>query len=153
MENHGDPVRYEKTDTSAAPVVRSMVGLGVVAVATAAILIPMFGFLESWTGRDDKPVPPVARFAPGSKPPKPWLQEQPFKDIQELHVHEAMLLGQYGWADRGTGVIRMPIADAMTVVLERGLPVRETELAAGPIGAPSDDSGRLRPQTPAGSAQ
>ncbi|MCM2255582.1 MAG: hypothetical protein NDJ94_07910 [Vicinamibacteria bacterium] len=147
MDPHGDPVRYEKTDTNAVTVVRAMVGLAVVAVATAAILIPMFGFLESWTGRDDKAAPPVARFAPGSKPPKPWLQEQPFKDIQELHAHEAMMLGQYGWADRGAGVIRMPIADAMTVVLERGLPVRET------AAAPLDDSGLLRPQTPAGSAQ
>ncbi len=130
MENHGDPVRYEKTDAHAGAIVRAMVALAVIAAATAAILIPVFGYLEGWVGRSERPEPPVARFAPGSKPPKPWLQEDPFKDIHELRAHEKAMLEHYSWADRGNGVIRMPIADAMEVVVERGFPVRETAAPA-----------------------
>jgi hypothetical protein len=125
MENHGDPVRYEKTDANAGAITRAMVALAVITVATAAILIPVFGYLEVWVGRSEQPEPPVARFAPGSRPPKPWLQEDPFKDIHELRAHEKAMLEQYSWADRAQGVIRMPIADAMEVALERGFPVRE----------------------------
>lgn len=145
MENghHGDAVRYEKSDAHAGTTVRAMAALAVVTALTAAALIPMFAFLRDFVGGAETAVPP-SRVQSGRRPPKPWLQEEPFGDLQALRAHESAVLGHYAWADHGQGVIRMPIDDAMAVVLERGLPVRAEApaavaapaAAASPQGAP-----------------
>lgn len=134
--HHGDPVRSEKSDAHAGATVRAMAALAVVTALTAAALIPMFAFLRNFVGRADSAMPP-SRFESGRRPPKPWLQEEPFGDLQALRAHESAVLDHYAWADRGQGVIRMPIDDAMAVVLERGLPVRTEAPAAVAAPAPS----------------
>jgi hypothetical protein len=53
-------------------------------------------------------------------PQGPRLQTQPFKDIYLLREAEREKLTTYGWVDQGTGVVRIPIEDAMRLVSERG---------------------------------
>jgi hypothetical protein len=55
------------------------------------------------------------------QPPAPNLQTQPFKDLYSLRQAETARLTAYGWVDKGTGVTRIPIDDAMRLVLERGM--------------------------------
>jgi hypothetical protein len=57
-------------------------------------------------------------------PPFPSLQTQPFKDIYTLRENENTRLTGYGWVDKGTGITRIPIEDAMRLVLERELKPR-----------------------------
>ena len=60
-----------------------------------------------------------------SVPPEPRLQVTPSK---ELNAHDARVNGEldtYGWIDRPTGKVRVPIERAMDLVLERGLEVRK----------------------------
>lgn len=58
------------------------------------------------------------------EPPAPRLQTQPFKDVYLLRQSEALTLGSYAWVDRDNGIVRVPIQDAMRIVLEQGLPAR-----------------------------
>ena len=59
-------------------------------------------------------------------PPMPNLQTQPFKDIYVLREGEAAKLGSYGWVNKEGGIARIPIEDAMKMVVERGVPSRES---------------------------
>jgi hypothetical protein len=61
---------------------------------------------------------------PSQIPPEPRIQSAPLLDIQKLRAHEDAVLDTYGWVNRETGVIRIPIDRAMDLIVQRGLPVR-----------------------------
>ena len=54
------------------------------------------------------------------EPPTPRLQTQPFKDVWQLKQSQMEKLTSYGWVDQGTGVVHIPIDEAMRIVAERG---------------------------------
>lgn len=56
----------------------------------------------------------------------PALQTDPQEDRMALQAREENELNTYGWVDRGAGIVRIPIARAMALLLERGLPTRPT---------------------------
>ncbi len=58
-------------------------------------------------------------------PPTPRFQENPQQELQELVARQKALLEGYSWANKEAGVVRIPIEDAMRLVVERGLPTRE----------------------------
>lgn len=62
----------------------------------------------------------------------PHLQLTPPEDLQKFRAREESELNSYGWIDRTAGVVRIPIARAMELVLERGLPVRTQTNGLGP---------------------
>ncbi len=45
------------------------------------------------------------------------------QDVADLHAREDLLLEHYSWADATQGKVRIPIARAMELVAQRGLPV------------------------------
>jgi hypothetical protein len=58
-------------------------------------------------------------------PPAPRLQQHPITDLHALQQREDSLLLNYQWIDRAHGRVRIPISRAMTLLAERGLPVRK----------------------------
>ena len=56
--------------------------------------------------------------------PVPRLQVAPQLDLAALRAREDAELNSYGWIDRKSGVVRIPIERAMDLVTRRGLPVR-----------------------------
>jgi hypothetical protein len=58
------------------------------------------------------------------RPPEPRLQTNPRLELQEMRAEENAVLQTYGWVDREKGVARMPIDEAMKIVVQRGLPAR-----------------------------
>ena len=67
---------------------------------------------------------PLAAAVPHKEPPAPNLQKQPFKDIYMLRQGETEKLTTYGWVDKDGGVARIPIDQAMEIMLQRGFPAR-----------------------------
>jgi hypothetical protein len=67
---------------------------------------------------------PLAQSQDSRLPPEPRLQVNPREDLQEMRAVEDELLNGYRWVDKNTGIIRIPINDAMRLTLERGLPTR-----------------------------
>jgi hypothetical protein len=57
-------------------------------------------------------------------PPPPQLQANPAFDLERFNVVEDARLNSYGWIDKKTGIIRIPIERAMDLIAERGLPTR-----------------------------
>jgi hypothetical protein len=77
-------------------------------------------------------------------PAEPRLQRFPANEAYDLRLGEAAELESYGWVDRNAGTVRIPISEAMRLVVERGLPSR----AAAPA-SPSATAGTAAPsETP-----
>lgn len=83
---------------------------------------------DSWS-----PLPGVARATP-STAPGPHLQISPPLDLASFRAREESKLNSYGWVNKTTGIVRVPIERAMQLVLEKGLPVRTStnQTHAGP---------------------
>lgn len=103
----------------------------------AAFLAVTFAFIyfvfTKWEGdfRAGQPQPsPVAARDGDRLPPLPRLQTTPYADLKAFTASEDEVLTTYAWVDKEKGVVRLPIAKAIELVAERGLP------AAGP--APAD---------------
>jgi hypothetical protein len=45
------------------------------------------------------------------------------QDVADLHAREDLLLNNYSWVDQSKGTVRIPIAQAMQLIAQRGLPV------------------------------
>ncbi|MDB6017098.1 MAG: hypothetical protein JWR19_1587 [Pedosphaera sp.] len=54
--------------------------------------------------------------------PEPRLQVSPPLDLQELRAREDAELNNYGWVDRKTGVVRIPVERAIDIIAQKGLP-------------------------------
>lgn len=68
--------------------------------------------------------------------PTPRLQiDDGDEDIAEMHAREDLLLNHYSWIDRSSGKVRIPIARAMQILAEHGLPVAPQEQTSEPLMA------------------
>ena len=63
-------------------------------------------------------------------PATPRLQRFPVNELYDFRQREEQTLHQYGWIDRQTGRVQIPIEDAMRLTVERGLlPARASQPA------------------------
>lgn len=58
-------------------------------------------------------------------PPGPSLQPLPAAELRALHAREEHLLHATEWVDPVNGVVRIPISEAIELVLREGMPARE----------------------------
>jgi hypothetical protein len=86
--------------------------------AVAAGLLRYFKFYQAakTNAAADIPVARTAEF------PQPRLEIQPGANLATLRAAEEADLNSYGWIDRSSGRVRIPIDQAMRLILERGLP-------------------------------
>jgi FtsP/CotA-like multicopper oxidase with cupredoxin domain len=60
--------------------------------------------------------------------PTPRLQiDDGNQEMAEMHAREDLLLNYYSWVDRAGGKVRIPIARAMQIIAQNGLPVAPEE--------------------------
>ncbi len=65
---------------------------------------------------------PTAPVTAVQKYPGPRLEVRPAMDLAKLRAAEELDLHSYGWIDRKSGTVRVPIDRAIQLLLERGLP-------------------------------
>lgn len=111
---------YEHTDIEPAMATQFAVWLTVALMLSAAVVYGTFWLFE---GREQTRNQQAQTFplAAGRvrEPQGTRLQTQPFKDIYTLRQGEADKLTTYGWVDRGAGVVRIPVDEALRIVSER----------------------------------
>ena len=52
-----------------------------------------------------------------------------------LFAQQNQELNQYGWVDRSQGIVRIPIARAMDLIADRGLPARTNDVSFTGVSA------------------
>ena len=138
-ESHG--VRAEPDVVSAKLVVGFAILLTITAVAAGAIVAALFWHFDRVAQRHDAQIvieSGLQRQA-SEVPPAPRLQVYPVKHWTDFQTAERERLESYGWMDRSTGAVHIPIERAMDLVAERGvgpLPPAPLVLPSGPAGAP-----------------
>jgi hypothetical protein len=60
----------------------------------------------------------------GSTTAQPKLLVNEPLNLKTFREHEHEVLTTYGWADKGAGLVRIPLDRAKDLLIERGLPVR-----------------------------
>jgi hypothetical protein len=148
VTGQGNKIQYEKTDADLKAVTKVGLGIAVLATVVSLALLPILYALKARQEREDPAPPPIAGFEPGRQAPEPRLQGQPFADWNALKARQESLLTSYGWVDEPAGVARIPIEEAMKMVIQRGLPARP---ASGETASPSPAAPAVSP-APAGGA-
>jgi hypothetical protein len=114
-----EPPGHEQSDANLRAVALVGVGLAALTVFALGVVLVQFRILDLQATRDDPPPPPLAAERP-TAPPEPRLQSEPASDLATLRAEEETLLNSYGWLDRKSGVVRVPIERAKELVAERG---------------------------------
>jgi hypothetical protein len=111
----------EYTDIEPTIAWKFAIWLGVAMLMSGAIVYGTFWFFERQevTANRAAQVFPLA-VGQVKEPPTPHLQTQPFKDIFTLRASEQERLTGYGWVDKNAGAARIPVEDAMNLLLQRG---------------------------------
>jgi hypothetical protein len=118
----------------------SMIVLTIITLFCYAFVVGFFKFMESRAVEGDATRSPLAEAASqpsirdgqvvGGPAPGPSLLVQEPLNLQKFRAEEEHQLSSYGWEDQNAGVVRLPIDRAKTLLLERGLAVREGAPAA-----------------------
>jgi hypothetical protein len=125
-----------------------MVGGVALLLALAMVLLAVSIFEVKVTGRPvtiERPSDLVNPRAGAPTPPAPRLETTEGEQLGAYRAAALQRLNSYGWLDRQSGTVRIPIAQAMDRVAQQGLPVA-TPGAARDMGVSSPSrasSGRV----------
>jgi len=115
----------------------TVVGFGVLLAALAVVamlaVVALFKLLDRGAEKTDAVTVAGAGLQnqPDRLPPAPRLQISGTVHWEEYRAAEEQRLATYGWMDRPSGAVHIPIDRAMALVLERGV----APLPPGPAGA------------------
>lgn len=121
---HDIAAGHETHDASIRAIV--VTGAGV-AIGTALVFLFVYFIFQYLAEHPVTTAPfnPMAETDRQQLPPLPRIEEHPAMELKDLHSFEDKLLTTYGWADKNTGVVRIPIDRAMDLQLQRGFPTRK----------------------------
>lgn len=118
---------HETTDVSVPGLFAFAAGLLITLVAILIGLVALFyafryvnARLNARVATQEPGAASRVRLAPDYQ--GPLLQVKPEEDLRWMRDHNAVDLLGYGWVDRPAGVVRLPVARAMDLLAERGLP-------------------------------
>ena len=132
---------HEHTDAHVWIIVKFLAWLAVAAVVIHLGLAFLFGvFVKQREVRTPLQYPLAAGGQSVQLPPEPRLQRFPREDIMTFRTAEEATLNSYGWVNKEEGTVHIPIAEAMKLTLERGLPTRGGKAAAPVVVPPPTDS-------------
>jgi hypothetical protein len=117
LTNSNLPVKYERKDVDARIIVYLCIAFCVCAIGIHFAIGALFNLYN--TGQDsNNQMHTIASI----QPPLPRLQTDPAADLQNLRAKERLQLSTYGWIDRQSETVHIPIGRAVDLVVERGLP-------------------------------
>jgi hypothetical protein len=127
---------YEHTDAHTWIIVKFLAWLLVSAVIIHAGLGVLYDLMIDRAVETGERRYPMAEGQEQRLPPMPRLQQFPQNDIYQFRLGEREFLENYGWMNRSAGTVHIPIAEAMRLTVERGLPSRAADAAADPTAPP-----------------
>jgi hypothetical protein len=124
---------FEKEDLSPQGVLFFMGGLAVVGVVVYFILVGMYRYLDNYDQSHQAPMNPMVtatnedRRRPTATDtqqfPEPRLEQNERGQLRDVVEAQDRILASYDWVDQKNGIVRIPIDQAMALLVQRGLPV------------------------------
>jgi hypothetical protein len=151
-ENTNGHGNFERQDLRPSGILYFLLGLSVATLLCILALRGLFAFLEHREKALQPPVNPlvtnvptdtshIAAGYPQSAFPNPKLEEDERGQLNDIRMNEEKTLYSYGWVDEKAGTVHIPIARAMDLLVQRGLPVRPQGAPSAPAGIPTNKSG------------
>jgi hypothetical protein len=130
---------HEHTDANVWIIVKFGLWLAISAVVISAGMGLLFGLFVKQSEETVVEFPLAGQ--EHRLPAAPRLQQFPENEFHEFRLREEAVLHQYGWVNKETGVVRMPIEEAMRLTVDRGLPARTPQgTAPAPPEAPVESA-------------
>ncbi len=117
-------VVHEESDVHVRAIFGFGAGLLAVGLVVQVLMWLLMNYYTNQAARVPRNIPHSAEYQQQA-PPEPRLQIHPQQDLRDFRAREDAVLHGYGWVDKNTGVARIPIEEAMKIVVQRGLPARE----------------------------
>lgn len=139
------PSGHELSDLSPRNI--SIFGVGLTVLVILALLAgyAMMSWLRASAARRAEP-PSALVFVPDPVA-GPKLETRTGRALAAMRAQEESRLRSYGWIDQEKGIVHIPIERAMEILVERGLPARQSEPnRAGDRGARRMDSNPREPR-------
>jgi hypothetical protein len=136
---HNSDVSFEPEDLNARPIITGLIVLGLVCIASYFIILWLYTALDRYDASHQPPQNPLATVNADTRHvtktqvesfPQPRLEEDERGQLDGVRMKEENTLNSYGWVDEGSGVVHIPIQRAMQLVVEQGLPVLPSNVAA-----------------------
>jgi hypothetical protein len=115
---------HEHTDANVSMIIQFAVWLAASAIIVHILMWFTFAFFVDVRENRGAPEFPLAIQQGARLPSGPRLQAKPANEIYDFRLRENAALDGYSWVDKSAGMVRIPIAEAMRLTLERGLPTR-----------------------------
>ena len=119
-------IHHEISDVHVRPLAWLGVGLALLVVISIVAMKGVFTLLDRQLAQRDVAPPPMMTQRP-QQPPEPRLQTTPVPNRKLILEQENRQLTTYSWVDSKSGVVRIPVDQAMKLLAERGLPVRDSQ--------------------------
>jgi hypothetical protein len=124
-------VAWEKADVSPSTIYIYLIGLAVAVVLSYAACVFVLRGTTHMAKQSDAPPPPVRQQMGSSyeaMPPEPRLQgvpghrNDPQADLREKLEQDTQAMKRYEIVDQSSGLVQIPIEEAMKMIVEKGLP-------------------------------
>ena len=119
------PPGYELSDLRPGYIALFGIALTAVIVVAAVITSLLIHFKAAEQSRQETPVPRLAGEREAT--PGPRLQVDANKELRQMRAAEDAALNSYGWVDKSSGSVRIPIERAIEILAKQGLPARKQE--------------------------
>lgn len=123
---------YEREDMNPRVVVISLISLAVVIIAIYLLVNGLYDRMGAYQKNNQPPQNPLVKAedkdtrvvtdADIKRFPEPRLEENERIEINNFRLGEEQKLSTYGWVDEKAGIVRIPIARAMELTVQHGLP-------------------------------
>ena len=145
---------YEGTDVKVSGIVVFLTALAIFVAVTGVLCIGIGKVINSEMAKADGPTTkwnhPVDVRQLGNLASSPELQQQfgqlaqrfptprlqtddGYQEVADMHAKEDLLLENYSYVDQRQGTVRIPIARAMELIAQRGLPVAPAATEEKPL--------------------
>lgn len=122
MAEHHTPTNpgYEVSDVETQPIWRFLGYLFAITFVSMGLMYGMFVALKSYNEAQD--LAPTTMEQQRVLPSGTRLQVNEPLDLKTYRDKEAKAISSYAWEDKSVKVVRIPVARAMEIVAEKGLP-------------------------------
>ena len=113
--------RHEESDAQARPLFLAFAGLFGLLIVVFVAMWAVFAFFDKRAAESEEQRIHVGS-RPHVRPPGPLLQIRPAVDLNQMLDREKRQMETYGWVNKASGIVRIPVDHAMDLVIENGLP-------------------------------
>jgi hypothetical protein len=123
-------VAFEERDVQVGVIYKYLFALGFAVLASLLICVFILRYTTAFTASIDAPPPPSRETHQRELPPEPRLQgfgfpgqkADPQADLRKKIQDDTEANEKLEWIDRSSGIVQIPVKDAMKTIAEKGLP-------------------------------